>query len=691
MQINPQVAQTLKNTAREAASLASKLPEHVEGEVLVKLQDGVQIADHVASDYGAEVATRFEFPAVMQSKMGGQLVKLKLPEGMSTAEAMAALGKDDRVAYAASNDIRRAFGAPIVPNDLDPRLWGLNNTGQDNGTAGADIQAPKAWSITTGSRTGPIIAVVDTGVDYNHPDLAANAWVNAGEIPGNGIDDDGNGVVDDVHGFNAINDSGDPMDDNSHGSHCSGTIGGEGNNGQGVVGVNWQARIMGAKFLSGSGGGSVEDQIKALAYATANGARITSNSYGGGGFNQAEYDVLAASPALHICAAGNESSDNDGSNPSYPASYDLPNIISVAASDRNDQLARFSNYGATSVDIAAPGVDILSTTPGGNYRSFSGTSMATPHVAGVAGLIATAYPDATNEQIRSRLLGGADTLAQLSGKVAGAGRLNAANALENDQLAPAAPNDLSAASAQANGVTLQWTATGDDGWCGRASGYDLRVSEQPFSDQSSFEQAAQVATGAPSATGSIENARITVLPSSSERTLHVGLKVRDNVGNLSALKTIEVTVPAAAVAFEDNMDAASDNWTAEGSWGQAEEPGRGLVFTDSPAGNYGDNQNISLTSRAISLESLNGSTLLFDASYDLENRYDKVHVEVSEDGQNWNGLKQFTGSGGWATHQADLSAYDGKSVQLRFRLESDGSVAKDGFKLDKLVIAGSPR
>ena len=397
---------------------------------------------------------------------------------------------------------------------------------------------------------------------------------------------------------------------------------------------------------------------------------------------------MKASPSLHICAAGNNARDNDGADPAYPASYDLPNIISVAATDSQDQLADFSNYGATSVDLAAPGVDILSTTLDGNYESFSGTSMATPHVAGVAGLIATLYPDASNEEVRSRLLNGADTLGHLSGKVANSGRLNAASSLENDQIAPAAPNDLTATDAQPDAVTVGWTATGDDGWCGRAGGYQLRVSEQPFTDESSFETGQLVATGRPNETGTLESARIPVVPSSSERTLFVGLRVRDNVGNLSELRTAEVRVPAATVAFEDNLDAGPANWTPDGTWGLVEVEGRGQVFTDSPDGNYGNNADTALTSRPISLQNLSESTLLFDAKYDLERVYDNLNVEVSEDGKKWALLDQITGASDWATRNVDLSAYDGKDVQLRFRLDTDGSGQQDGFYLDRVVIAG---
>lgn len=685
------LAKVLRSTAAEAASLAKKLPEHVEGEVLVKLKPGftAQAMDSFANDYGATVAYRFDVPDNIYQKFGGDLLQIQLPAGMTTAEAMAAMGKDKRVAYACSNDVLKSFGpsaAPVVPNDLDPQLWGLNNTGQDRGKADADIDAPEAWAISTGSRSGPVVTVIDTGVDYTHPDLKNNAWVNKGEIPGNNRDDDGNGVVDDVHGYNAINDSGDPMDDNAHGTHCAGSIGGEGDNGQGVVGVNWNAQIMGAKFLSGSGSGTTADAVKATLYATKMGARITSNSWGGGGFNQALYDALKASPALHIFAAGNESNDNDA-RPSYPATYDLGNIVSVAASDRNDQLASFSNWGATTVDLAAPGVDILSTVPGGKFDSYSGTSMATPHVAGAATLIATVYPDATNDQIISRLMNGVDPVAEFAGKMVSGGRLNLLNALENDTTAPGAPSDLKAGEASSTSVKLEWVASGDDGNAGKASAYRLRMSSTPI-DDATWDQAAPVPTGAPGESGATESASVRVLPSGSERKLYFGLKSVDNVGNSSALQTIEVTVPAATVAFEDTMDAGVANWTATGAWAQVDEPGRGKVWTDSPTGEYGNDQDTGITSRKISLAGLKGSTLMFDAKYDTESGYDNFIAEVSGNGTDWSELSKVSGTNGWQTFSHDLSAFDGQDVQVRFRLKTDGSVSKDGVAIDTVVIAG---
>jgi subtilisin family serine protease len=285
------------------------------------------------------------------------------------------------------------------PNDLryvDGTLWGLRNFGVLGGVIGADINARQAWDITTGS-TNVIVAVNDTGIRYTHQDLAAQMWRNPGEIAGDGMDNDRNGFVDDVFGANILDDNGDPMDFDDHGSHVAGTIGAAANNGFPHVGVAWRVRLMAIRWLS-SLGGTADDVVAAMEYAVANGARIVNGSYGGYLFSDAEYDsILAAmgSGVLVVVSAGNESNDSDGEFSAYPASYDLENLIAVAALDRADQIAGFSNYGLTSVDVGAPGVDIFSSISTGNnaYDFFQGTSMASPHVAGVAALIAAQYPD----------------------------------------------------------------------------------------------------------------------------------------------------------------------------------------------------------------------------------------------------------------------------------------------------------
>ena len=319
------------------------------------------------------------------------------------------------------------------PSFTDGSLWGLRNNGQSGGTAGADIGAVEAWDLRTDA-SPVVVAVIDTGARMSHEDLADNLWVNPGEIPGNGIDDDGNGVIDDVHGFDAIDGGGDPSDEDGHGTHVAGTIGALGNNATGVTGVAWRARLMPVRFL-GENGGFLSDAIEGITYARLNGAGVLNNSWGGGGFSSALRDTIAALEAddiLFVAAAGNDGNDNDN-NPAYPASYDLPHIISVAASDRNDRMASFSNFGANSVDLAAPGAGIRSTFNGSDssYASLSGTSMASPHVAGAAALLRAAFPAEDRLAIKARLIDTAEPLPDFATTTAGGGRLNLEAALLN--------------------------------------------------------------------------------------------------------------------------------------------------------------------------------------------------------------------------------------------------------------------
>lgn len=321
--------------------------------------------------------------------------------------------------------------ASAVPNDsYMPQLWGMNN-----GPGG--MNAVSAWDVGTGA-SSVVVAVVDTGIDYTHPDLATNIWVNTGEVAGNGIDDDGNGYIDDIHGYNAAANSGDPYDNNGHGTHVAGTIGARGNNGVGVAGTNWQVKVMGLKFLNANGSGTLSDAIEALEYVITMkqrgvNIRVANNSWGGGGFSQPLYNVIAEARAagiVFVAAAGNEGNDNDAQ-PSYPASYDLDNVVSVAALDSSGNLAGFSNYGATEVDIAAPGVAILSTVPGGAYQSLSGTSMASPHVAGALALLAAVDPALTYQELITRLYDSGAGMTTLQGLVRTSRRVELNRMLRN--------------------------------------------------------------------------------------------------------------------------------------------------------------------------------------------------------------------------------------------------------------------
>lgn len=388
--------------------------------VLVKMAGG-NSADALAGLVDAESVRTLRATGIT-------IIELRRGGADAVQAAIDALQASGLVEYAEPD---YKVSADLTPND--PRfseLWGLHNTGQTGGTADADIDAPQAWDMLTAS--DGVVMVIDTGVDYTHEDLAANIWTNPGEIPGNGVDDDGNGFVDDLHGINAIDGSGDPMDDNDHGSHVSGTIGAAGGNGVGVVGVNWSTRIAGCKFLNANGRGNTSDAITCLDYAIDMKAnhgvdfRMTSNSWGGGLPSQAMYDAIAASGAadmLFVAAAGNSAVDTD-TLPHFPSSYALANILSVASTTDTDDLSSFSNYGLKSVDLGAPGSEILSTIPGDAYALFSGTSMATPHVTGAAMLAWTQYPSLSALEVKDLLMITADDKSALQGRTVSGGRLN---------------------------------------------------------------------------------------------------------------------------------------------------------------------------------------------------------------------------------------------------------------------------
>ncbi len=398
--------------------------------ILVRLEDpGLDATSWEAIPGTTLAAPLDKLPHVRQVDLGS---------GVSVEHAIGLYEQLPFVAYAEPN-----YRIQLAVEPDDPRydeLWGLHNVGQTGGVEDIDIDAPEAWEVTTGSPS-TVVAVIDTGVDYTHPDLAGNIWVNQAEQNGlPGIDDDGNGYVDDIHGYDFFNRDGDPVDDNNHGTHVAGTIGAVGDDGFGVAGVNWDVQIMALKFLNARGSGSVGAAIEALNYAVANGASISNNSWGEYNFSQALHDAIVdADRAGHIfvAAAGNGNfvgnPVNNDALPFYPASYQVDNVVSVAAIDHAGNIAEFSNYGAQSVDLGAPGVGILSTTVGGGYDAFSGTSMATPHVAGVTALVRGLYPDWTHHEVIAQVVGTTDPLAALSGVTVTGGRVNAAAAVGNPE------------------------------------------------------------------------------------------------------------------------------------------------------------------------------------------------------------------------------------------------------------------
>jgi subtilisin family serine protease len=400
-------------------------------ELIVRFEPGLTAADRLAvrEEAGADLARTLPVP-------GMQL--LAVEPGQSAADAERALESAEGVLYAEPNAVRSAF---LRPNDPYFReLWAMENTGQSiRGAAGspdADSDVAEAWDAGIGG--GTVVAVIDTGVDGGHPDLAANMWRNAGESgagrEANGLDDDLNGQADDWRGWDFVSADNDPADANGHGTHVSGTIAGDRGNGVGVAGIADGARILPLRVLDGTGSGRVSDVILAYAYAFQMGARVVNLSLGSTSSSRAERDAIAAFPTmLFVAAAGNGGADGVGDDndalATYPCAYLLPNVVCVAASDNRDALAGFSNYGATSVDLAAPGVSIASTWPGGGYSWSSGTSMATPHVSGAAALLWAAAPGSLPTDISSSLLSGTDAKPAFTGRTGTGGRLNVLRSL----------------------------------------------------------------------------------------------------------------------------------------------------------------------------------------------------------------------------------------------------------------------
>jgi len=429
------------------------------GEVLVKFRGAAraETIGEVAHDVDAD----------RHRPVGGAGARLFHSRRFTSAELVSRLSKRPNVLYAEPNYIVRVNQAPS--DARFPDLWGLQNTGQavnggPAGTVGADIRAVQAWDVSTGTQS-IVVGVVDTGVDYTHPDLAPNIWSAPGPfhvtLGGVTITCDAG-----THGFNAIARTCDPMDDHNHGTHVSGTIGAAGNNEIGVVGVNWTTSIMAAKFIGPDGSGTLADAIDAIEFliqaketfaaTSAANVRVVSNSWGDTAFSQAlldEIDLANEADMLFVAAAGNNGLPNDLF-PMYPASYDAPNVVAVAATDNKDRRAYFSNYGANSVHLGAPGVNILSTTIGNTYSFFDGTSMATPHVSGAAALVLSRCALDT-AGLKAELLNTVDQVPGLATVTITGGRLNVDTAVRACSEPPAVPGGLSASAGNGQ-ISLTW-------------------------------------------------------------------------------------------------------------------------------------------------------------------------------------------------------------------------------------------
>jgi subtilisin family serine protease len=427
------VAEKKRASTAEEIALAEGRPARAE--LLVKFKSNVSFAtiDEITSRLHDRIEDRIESDPGLEA--------IDDLDDADVAQTVAQYSAMPEVEYAEPNyeiSLDTVDAPPFVPVlPHDPRFtdqWALANSGQRGGTAGADISATRAWVTTTGS-DDVVVAVLDSGVDYTHEDLVQNMWQRPANMAP--YQDNELGAVEDEFGFNAIDNSSDPMDENGHGTHCAGIIGAEGSNDIGISGVNWKVRIMPLKFMNAGGFGTTKDAIEAINYvidrkkAGVN-VRIISASWGSTQKSRSLEEVIRKAydnDILFVAASGNASTNNDRT-PHFPSSYNVPNVVSVAALDRNDKLAKFSNFGLKSVAIAAPGVDILSTWLGNQYEEKSGTSMATPVVAGVAALIVAEHPRISVDDLKKKLLASVDPLPQLKDKVTTGGRIDAAKAVE---------------------------------------------------------------------------------------------------------------------------------------------------------------------------------------------------------------------------------------------------------------------
>lgn len=707
-------------------------PQYAPDEILVTFREGLTDLDCRASirDAGHTVLRRFHYARDPRSKQNRRYL-VRIQSGRKLEEALDAVRQVEGVEAAQPNYIYRALEPPDdTYYDLQ---WGLENAGGNLAHTTYDLPGPDPWvsdtdigweaalAIIDWSTVDPVIvAINDTGMDHDHPDLAGIMWTNVDEVPGNGADDDGNGHVDDVNGWDYVGDDNDPDDEDGHGTHVAGVIGAITNNGEGVAGAAENVELIILRVLDSAGSGYTSDIIDAIYYGIDKGARVLNNSWGGGDYDPALHDAIVHARdagVMFVCAAGNESSDNDVS-PHYPSSYSVENIVSVAASTPWRDMAEFSNWGQVSVDIAAPGDEIISTRPTDgptgipetNYQiaaptgydgpaAWSGTSMASPCVSAAAailyglgdtlwpGIWPTMSPVEQMTAVRDRILERSSRWPALSGTTVTDGHLDLESLVDDDIVPPEPVFPLEAVTTARNLVTLQWIASGDDGAVGTANYYDLRYQQGSTIDFATANPVEGVWTPGPA--GSLETFTLTGLLPDTEYT--IGLVVVDNAGNASLQTDLTVTTLPQPVFFWDDMESGVNGWTAEGSWALTSEAANSPShsWTDSPGGSYGALQNVSLTSPTISTD---GSALevTYWQRYDIEDGADFGYLEArSSVGGIWDPwvtVLSFTGTDlAWHEVTADLPV-TGEEVQIRFRLETDATFHADGWFIDDVSV-----
>jgi hypothetical protein len=586
-----------------------------------------------------------------------------------------------------------------LPDDPSfSQQWGLKNTGQFNGTPGADIHAPAAWEITTGTHA-VVVAVIDTGVDYTHPDLQANLWTNPGEInPSDGIDDDDNGYVDDWRGWDFHDNDNDPWDDHSHGTHVSGIIGAAGNNGVGVSGVCWQVTLMPLDTFDSSGESLTSSLVEAIAYAEMMGAKLINASWGDPDEDPLLEETIrsfTAAGGLFIAAAGNENGKDNDVFTSFPANYSIDGLLSVGASNVLDQAASFSSIGNNRVHLFAPGSGIYSTYPTTSltYGMKSGTSMAAPMVTGAAALLCGWNPALDNLSIKYRLMGTVDRLDALEDLCKSGGRLNAAALFGPDIQSPSAVVDLTAVDRDYDRLTVEYSVTGDDGMMGAARFVDLRYSHNPITP-ANWDTAFRVDNEpAPALPGSVQSVEVTGLDEDTD--YYFRMRVIDKNGNLSPLSNeASGRTRQVRVLFADDVESGTEGWSVAGDaphWATTSLRSRSgnFCWTDSPDSLYTDGQR-SLVSPVVDLSHAIQPVLRFWHRFDTEPVFDVDFIEVqsSTDGLSWNTLARWKDTADWwRPVTIDLDAFRGQPRwSFRFLLSVASVERYDGWYVDDIRV-----
>lgn len=652
---------------------------HAHNAILVAFKDGLsdQQKLSIVRSYGLSFDPDISSP---------YFARLIMPEAMlkdgGLYQMIDRLSQDTRFRYAETDNM--IFPDQVAPDDPNFNLqYAMHNTGQSGGLIDADIDALEGYGSINMSAQPIIVAVADDGFQITHPDLAANMYVNPDEVPNNNIDDDANGFIDDVNGWDFSDGDRDVAmaGTQTHGMHVAGIVGMVHNNQVGGAGAAKNVRMMPVRMYGGA-----NNFISALAngvdYAWANGAKIITVSYNIDGYTQTLVDAIGRAKTADMVYCNSAGNNNQNINTLRGAIRNIHNnVVFVASTDRSDLKSSFSNFGTT-VDIAAPGSDIYSTLRNNTYGNNSGTSMAAPCGAAVIAMIRLNFPNLTAPQAILRAKNTSDPLSTFT-TISG-GRVNLARALDDDAIAPSDPTGLKVCKRSYGAIRLEFNASGDDGLVGSAAVYEVRTSANPITaaNFNSATIAATVAGGVPA--GTLVTTDVTGV--SPGQTFHVAVRAIDNVANASAGVASIGPVSVPTPPFFDNVEGAN-RWNST-TWGvtTSQFSSSTRSWTDSPTGNYLANANTILNLTDPIAVGPN-QAFRFRANMSLESDYDFVIGEISTNGTTWNRIFRFTGSsGGWRSYGVSLAQYAGQNVRLRFRLTSDGSVNQDGAYLDDFMV-----